>query len=302
MAIEDGAKLTFENAFMHLAQQQKSKLEGSPAIRYVDPDGKTHNIARMSGLELAEVNTRNPQKQVADYTLDNRMFTKRRFTRSVLIDEKDDINELLKDPTSDIMQNLLKAKGRATDRVICAAAGGEVLVGRPDRAPTAKTAAQDGVITVDATSGLTAAKVEEVIENFINNDVDMDDIMNTTFLVTGKENTALMNEEKFINNDYISARPVETGVAKKASAFNVVLFAGSSAGVGTKANPVLEENQTTRTCLALAPKSVAVMMKLARFDVKDADAYVNSKYLTIDLWIGAMRTEGVRVQKVTTTI
>lgn len=303
--IENGAKLTFENEFMHLAQQQRSKLESSPAVRYVDPDGKTHNLSRMGAVELTEVNSRNPRKQYVDYKLDNRQFTKRRFTASILIDEKDDINELLKDPTSDLMQELLKAKGRVIDRVICEAAGGDVLVGRPDRAPTSVSAASDGVITVNATAGLTAAKIQEVIENYINADLDMDDIMNTTFLATGKENTALMNETKFISNDYISGRPVETGVQKKASAFNVVLFAGSSSGAGTKANPVLDESAssgTVRTCLALAPKSVAVMMKLARFDVKDADDYVNSKSLTIDLWIGAMRTEGVRVQKVTTTI
>jgi len=300
--IDNGAKLTFENEFMHLAQQERSKLEASPAVKYVDPDGKTHNLARMAGLELTEVNARNPHKQYVDYALDNRMFTKRRFTASILLDEKDDINELLKDPTSDIMQELLKAKGRVADRVICEAAGGDVLVGRPDRAPSTVSAAADGVKTVDASSGLTAAKVEEVIENFINNDVDMADIMNTTMLVTGKENTALMNEEKFINNDYISARPIESGVQNKVSAFNVVLFAGSSSGNGTKANPILEEDGTYRYCLALAPKSVAVMMKLAKFAVKEADDYVNSRSLTIDLWIGAMRTEGVRVQKIKTTM
>lgn len=303
--IENGAKLTFENEFMHLAQQQRSKLESSPAVRYVDPEGKTHNLSRMGAVELTEVNSRNPRKQYVDYKLDNRQFTKRRYTASILIDEKDDINELLKDPTSDLMQELLKAKGRVIDRVICEAAGGDVLVGRPDRAPSAVSASSDGVVTVTATSGLTAAKIEEVIENFINADIDMDDIMNTTMLITGKENTALMNETKFISNDYISGRPVEKGVQDKASAFNIVLFAGSSSGAGTKANPILDESAsggTVRTCLALAPKSVAVMMKLARFDVKEADDYVNSRSLTIDLWIGAMRTEGVRVQKITTTI
>lgn len=300
--IENGAKLAFEDTFYQLAQQERSKLESSPAVKYFDPKGKTRNIARMSGLELQEVSGRNPTKAYVDYTLDNRMFTKRRFSVSVLLDEKDDINELIKDPTSDIMQNLLKAKGRVTDRVICEAAAGDVLIGRPDRAPTTLSAVDDGVKTIDATQGLTAAKIQTITENYINADIDMSDIQNTTLLLTGRENTALMNEEKFINNDYISGRPVESGIQKNVSGFNIVLFAGSVAGGTQKANPVLAEADNVRTCLALAPKSVAVMMELAKFEVKDSDAHINSRSLTIDLWIGAMRIEGSRVQKITTTI
>lgn len=300
--IDNGAKITFEEQFMHQAQQERSKLENSPAIKHIDPRGKTHNMATIGSLELVEAKGRNPLKIYADYNLDNRMMTKHRYTLSVLLDEKQDVNELIKDPTSDLMQNLLKAKSRVTDRICCSAAGGDVIVGRPDRAGNLVSATNDGVVTVDATAGLTAAKIGEITENFINADIDMEDISKTTLLFTGKENTALMNEEKFINNDYIGSRPVESGVQKNVSGFNVVLFAGSSAGVGTKANPILEETATERTCLALAPNSIALSMELAKFDVEPSPQHVNSKVLTIDLWINAMRIDGKRVQKIKTTI
>lgn len=301
--IENGAKLAFESNFWQLAQQERSLLESSLAVKYIDPNAKTHNLPRMGGLELVEVAGRNPRKNYSDFLLDNRMFTKRRFALSILLDEKDDVNELIADPTSALMQNLLKAKARVVDRIIVEAAAGDVLTGRPDRAPTKLSATDDGVLTIDATSGLTADKVNQVMENFINHNIDMADIQRTVLLITGKENTALMSEEKFINNDYIQARPIETGIQTRAGGFDIVMFAGSSTGgVGTLTNPILEEKDTKRTCLALAPQSVALMMQLGRFDVKEAPEYVNSKSLNIDLWINAMRTEGARVQKIETTI
>lgn len=302
ITIDNGARIKFQDTFMQLAQQERSKLESSPAVKHIDPSGKITNIARLHGLDLVEDNTRNPLKHFVDYTLDNRQFSKRRFTVSVLLDRKQDIDELIADPTSSLMQELLKAKGRVVDRVICEAAAGDVWIGRPDRAPTILTAEEDGVLTVDAKQGLTAAKISQLIENSINNDIDMSDIARTTLLLTGSENTALMQEDKFINNNYISGHPIESGIQKNVSGYNIVLFAGSATGIGTKNNPILEENAGTRTCLALAPESVLLMMNLDRFDVTESDRHVNSKVLTVDLWIGAMRPEGVRVQKILTTI
>ena len=50
------------------------------------------------------------------------------------------------------------------------------------------------------------------------------------------------------------------------------------------------------------PEALAVSMELARLDVERSADRVNSKDVTIDLWINAMRTEGVRTQILTTTI
>lgn len=300
-SIDQAAKMTFEQTFWKLAQQTQSKLANSKAIKYLPSNGKTHNLSRMGGLELTEVSGRNPDKVYSDYGLDNRMLTKRRFTVTVQIDKKDDINELLKDPTSDIMTELLAAKNRVTDRVIAAAASGDVLCGRPDRAPTVLTAANDGVVTIDATGGLNYNTVTQITQKFINNNLEMSLIEGAQFLITGKENTELMNEDKFINNDYISAKPVESGSPLKTSIYQTVLFAGSEAGGITVPTPILQETATERTCLVLAPQSVALAMELGGFDIDKAPNKVNSLDLTIDLWINAMRTEGARVIAVKTT-
>lgn len=300
-SIDQGARIQFEDTFYQLAQQTKSVLVGNRAIKMLDPKGKTHNFARLGRLELVEVSGRNPDKQYVDYALDNRRFDKRRFTATVMVDAKTDINELLKDPTSDLMNQLLYAKERVIDRVAVASAVGSVSVGAPDAAASVITAATDGVITVDASTGLTYEKVQEITQNYINNDLQYMDFAGSTFCITGKENSALMGETEFINNDYINGRPVEAGIQTKTGTYNIAMFAGSSTGI-TALNPILPEGATYRSCVVLAPESIAMAMEIGRMEVERNGNKVNTWDLTVDLWINAMRTEGVKVQIVKTTI
>lgn len=302
-SIDQGARLNFQDSFYELAQQTQAKLVATKAIRFLDPKGKTNNFARIGRLELAEVNARNPDKEYGDYALDNRQFTKRRFTKTIQIDAKYDINELLKDPTSDILKQLNNAKERVIDRVGIAAAVGAVLVGQPDQATTSITAATDGVVTVDGTGGLVYEVVQQVTANFINNDLQNNDIQGCTLCITGNENSDIMGEDQFINTLYMGPQAaVVAGVANNAGIYQVETFAGSSTGTGTIANPILPETSTQRSCVALAPESIAMAMELGLLDVDRSSKKVNSWDITIDFWINAMRTEGVKVQIITTTI
>lgn len=301
-SIDQAAQLNFQDSFYALAQQTKSRLVSSNAVKFLPSKGKTNNMARIGRLELTEVNTRNPDKQYGDYALDNRQFTKRRFTKTIQIDAKYDINELIKDPTSDILTQLNNAKERVIDRIAISAAVGAVLTGGPDTAPTSTSAATDGVITVTATSGFVYATVQSIMQNFINNDVPIEEAQQSTIAITGKENTDLMGETEFINNLYTPAGAVGAGRVEKAGAFRVVLFAGSVNGGITVTNPILPEATSTRSCVVLAPGSVAMAMEVAIMGVEKSATKVNSWDITIDLWINAMRTEGVKVQIVTTTL
>lgn len=300
--LDEAALTQFQKNFMTLCQQKQSKLEGSGVVRYMPTDGKYNTLPRIGKLDLTEVTTRNPEKKYSDYSLDNRMFRKRRFTCSVLLDNLQDVNELIADPTSYIMDSLIAAKNRAVDRIIVASALGDVMVGSPNGAQSTLTAANDGVITVDATSGVNYGTFTDIIETFVNNDVPMEMIDRAKFLITGTENSALMNEDKFINNNYVNARPVEKGIATKAGSFDTILFAGSAAGGITVANPILPEAEAVRHCAVLAPESVALAMELASLRIEQSSSHVNSRDLTIDFWINGMRTEGARVIDVKTTI
>lgn len=301
-SISQAARLNFQDSFFALAQQTKSKLVSTKAITFLPSKGKTNNFARIGRIELDEVNARNPDKQFGDYALDNRLFTKRRFTKTIQIDNKYDVNELLADPTSDILNQLNNAKERVIDRVAVAAAVGSVLVGGPDTAPSTISAATDGVVTIDATGGFVYEIVQAITQTFINSDLQYDDFKGSTLCVTGTENTDLMGEDQFINQLYIRSAVEMAGVAQAVGTYNVAMFAGSSTGGGTIAQPVLPEGATTRSCVVLAPQSIAMAMEIGDMGVEKSNTKVNSTDITIDLWINAMRTEGVRVVIVTTTI
>lgn len=303
-SIDQAAKLNFQDSFYALAQQTKSKLVATKAINWLPSKGKTNNFARIGRLELAEVNQRNPDKVFGDYALDNRQFTKRRFTKTIQIDNKYDINELLKDPTSDILMQLNNAKERTIDRIGIAAAVGNVLVGGPDTAPSSLTPTQDGVLTVDGTGGFTYEIVQAITENFVNNDLQYDDFKGATLCVSGSENTDLMGEVEFINQDYIKSVPEQAGVMSMAGTYQVAVFAGSKTGGSIVPQPVLPEinGGTVRQCVALAPGSIAMAMELGDLGVEKSNTKVNSTDITIDFWINAMRTEGAKVVIINTTI
>lgn len=293
---------TFENAFHVAAQQKETLLSGSGVVKFLSPEGHTHNYASMKKFELAEVTGQNPNKVYDDYETDNRQMTKRRFTKTIHIDEKDDVNELIADPTSYLVQGLVYAKNRVIDQIISSAASGAVLVGAPNTTPTSKSAADDGVITIDASSGLDYATIQSITQNFINNELTIDEIRGSVLAITGKEHTALMNEEKFINNDYLNGSSVNAGIISGTGLYKTALFAGSVAGGLTVAKPVLTEAEANRTCLVLAPESILVSMKLNDLRVEPSFDKVGSNEVTIDLWINAMRSEGKRVQLIKTTI
>lgn len=302
-SIDQGARLVFQENFHEMAQQTESHLVGAGVVKFLPADGKTNMLARIGRIELTEVNTRNPDKQYADYSIDNRQFTKRRFTKTIQIDAKYDINELIKDPTSDILTQLNYGKERVIDRIAIEAATGSVLVGAPDAAPSSISAATDGVLTVDATAGLTYEIVEAVVANFINNDLPYTAFKGSVMCLTGSENTSLMNEIEFINNLYMTGQTaVADGKISQAACFMIEFFAGSVNGGITVLNPIIPEASTTRSCVVMAPLSIAMAMELADLGVEKSSSKVNSWDITIDFWINAMRIEGARVQIITTTI
>ena len=301
-SIDQAAVQNFQDSFFTLAQQSKSKLVASKVVTWLPSKGKTNNLARIGRIELTEVNARNPDKQYGDYALDNRRFTKRRFTKTITIDAKYDINELLKDPSSDILTQLNNGKERVIDRIAIAAAVGPVLTGSPDAAAVSVSAAADGVITVDGTAGFTYNIIQRLTANFVNNDLQTSDYMGSVLAITGNENANLMGEIQFINNQYVTSYVQGAKTAENPGIFSTVMFAGSTLGGIQVVNPVLPEGTTTRQCVAMAPGAIAMAMELALLDVTRSATKVNSWDLTIDFWINAMRTEGVRVQIITTTI
>lgn len=299
----DQAKLLlFEKNFYRVATQKDTKLLNTPAIKHMDIKGIS-NMSRMKGNDLIEVTSegRNPDKKYADIDNDNRRSVARRFTRTYLVDSYDKAVQLITDPTSDLFENLKDAKNRMTDKCICDSAIASVTIGAPDVVGTVKTAAEDGVETIDGTSKFDYATViSPAITTFTNNYIDCS--AGVTLALSGVENQCLRDDDKYMNAFYSSQHTVDTGKITNASGFNVVTFAGSVNGGKTINNPVLPENTGTRSNLLLAPNAIAFAVEIGKLACEPSPTKVNSWEITIDMWVKAVRTEGARVIILKSTI
>lgn len=299
----DQAKLLlFEKNFYRVATQKDTKLLNTPAIKHMDIKGIT-NMSRMKGNDLIEVTSegRNPDKKYADIDNDNRRSVARRFTRTYLVDSYDKAVQLITDPTSDLFENLKDAKNRMTDKCICDSAIASVTIGAPDVVGVVKTAAEDGVETIDGTSKFDYATViSPAITTFTNNYIDCS--AGVTLALSGVENQCLRDDDKYMNAFYSSQHTVDTGKITNASGFNVVTFAGSVNGGKTINNPVLPENTGTRSNLLLAPNAIAFAVEIGKLACEPSPTKVNSWEITIDMWVKAVRTEGARVIILKSTI
>jgi len=303
-SLDQGDLQTFERNFYHLANQTESKLVNSGVATFLPTDSTVHNYGRIGAIELSKLTGRNPDKNYSDISLDNRQLTKERHSVTVTLDNQLDLKEMIADPQSSIIQEMVEASNRQIDRSLAEGSVGNVLVGASDKATTSITAAADGVITIDGTSGFDYTVVQTATQNFINNNVSDDVIKGSLFCLSGKEHTSLMGDEKFINNDYInpSMMPVDKGFINSAGMYQITRFAGSVNGGIQVLNPILPEVSTLRKCIILSQKSMLVSMKVKGIKVADNPNKADSIDITLNLIIGTMRKEGKLIQIVNTTI
>lgn len=293
----------FERNFIRTLNQTDSKLINTPAIHNMGIQGIS-NLSTIGDTELTEITDKgsNPDKVYEDMKTENRRSVQRRFTKTYLVDNYDKTVNLICDPTSDLFQNLKEAKIRMTDRCAADAAIAPVYIGAPNEVATQKTAAEDGVMEIDATTLSFDYEnvVSPAITMFENNYVNCE--TGVTLAVSGVEAKGLRDDEKYMNAFYSNQNTVDKGKISNASGFKVVTFAGTQNGVSEIALPILDETDGTRTNLILAPKAIAFAYEIGCLKVSPSATKVNSFEITIDLWIKAVRRQGKKIIKVLTTI
>lgn len=159
------------------------------------------------------------------------------------------------------------------------------------------TAVEDGVITVDATSGLTYEKLLEIKQNFIDADVG-NDMPEKFFLgIAGDEHTDMMNETKLISGDYSRQYVIDKGEIQNALGFDIVKYAGKAK------KPMLKvDGSGNRECIAASTRGIVVGVSLApKLSVDNRPDYYETDQIQMIVEMGAVRTEGCLVQKVKTT-
>jgi hypothetical protein len=277
---------------VHLeAQQMQSRLKPYVEIKQMTGDVFAYDgLGRVDAREVAE---RNAVASFDTIAHNRRKMIRKRFVINLPIDDSD-VRGALQDPQSGYAKAIAAGAVRQYDRVIQAAAFADVLTGRDFE--TTVTAATDGVVTVDATAGLTYDKILEIHQNFIDADVGTDQDEKLFLTITGDEHTSCMNELELINSQYNRAYAVESGRIKNAAGIDLVLFA---AGVS---NPIIPTSGGQRQLIAGSSRGICLgISKEMSLKVEERPDLIETTQIQVVFEIGAVRTEGSLIQKVSVT-
>jgi hypothetical protein len=291
MSIDQALITEFSDMVHHEAQQMQSRLKPYLVVKQMSGDLFAYD--GLGRVDAREVSGRNVPATFDDITHNRRKISRRRFVVNLPIDASD-VRGALLNPESEYAKSVAAAMMRQYDKVAYDAAFADVLTGRDFE--TTVTATNDGVDTVDATAGLTYEKLLELRQNFYDNDVGLDENEQIFLTITGKEHTALMGEEELISGDFTRDFVVENGRISRALGMHLIPFAGGIA------NPILSVASGVRSLLAASSRGLCLgVSKEMSIKIEDRPDYIETKQVQVVMEIGAVRTEGVLVQKVTTT-
>jgi hypothetical protein len=289
--IETGQVIQFSDGVHQEAQQMKARLAGIFPVKQLR--GKSYAYDGVGSIEAQELSGRFNTVNFSDLKITRRKIGRRRFSLTLPIDE-DDISKVLLNPEREYQKACAMAMARVHDRIGTEAALADVVTG--EDFDTTVTFAADGGLTVDATAGFTYDKLLEIVQNFIDNDVGNDMIEDFLVCISGDEHTALMGEIELISGDYTRQFAVEKGSIQEAVGMRLVKFAANAT------NPVLTVTGGTRDNIAMSSRALCYAMpKQFEIKVQERTDLVQTNQVQVNWTLGAVRTEGVLVQKVQTT-
>jgi hypothetical protein len=289
--IETAQVIQFSDMVHVAAQQMKARLAGIFPVKQMK--GKEYAYDGVGSVEAQELNGRFNEVNFSELQITRRKIGRRRFSLTLPIDE-DDVSKVLLDQEREYNRACAMAMARVHDRIGIEAALATVYTG--EDMDTAVPFASDGGQTVTATAGLTYEKLLEIIQNFIDEDVGNDMIEDFIFCIAGDEHTALMKETELTSGDFVRDFNVEKGSITNAVGMKLVKFAANAT------NPVLTVSGGVRSCVAMSTRGLCYAMpKQFEIKVQERTDLVQTNQVQVNWTLGAVRTEGVLVQKVTTT-
>lgn len=284
--------IQFSEQLHMIAAQTQSRL--SPWAKTISVTGEKAAYDSLGNVEAVPVSGQYQKIQFADIPHLRRKLVGKQYIIALPVDEKDIVQALI-DPDAGYAKKAWDGMMRRWDKIIYDAALAPVYTGKD--MDTLVTAANDGVATVNATAGLTQAKLDEINQTYIDNEVSIEENMAAMLAITGKEHSAILNEAKLTSSDYVGGTPRANGRMSNAAGLDLVLFGKNSS------LPILDVVSTTRDCLSMAREAVVVgIWKDIDLKIQERPDLVTTHQIVITMNIGAVRTEGVKVQKVQTTV
>lgn len=289
--IETAQVIQFSDSVHVAAQQMKARFAGIFPVKQLR--GKSYMYDGVGSIEAQELAGRFNKVSFNELKITRRKIGRRRFSLTLPIDE-DDASKVLLDQEREYDKACAMAMARVHDRIGVEAALASVLTG--EEGDTTVTFANDGGQSVDAEAGLTYEKLLEVVQNFIDEDVGNDMMEDFLFCISGDEHTALMKETELTSGDFSRQFAVDKGKIKEVVGMRLITFAANAT------NPVLAVSGGIRSNIALSSRGLCYAMpKQFEIKVQERTDLVQTKQVQVNWTLGCVRTEGVLVQKVTTT-
>lgn len=299
----DALTEAFRDSYHLNAFDGRSVLEQSGVCEYARGDHAIYNYEGLATMgSPSEISSRNATSSAAAITTTNRVMITKVYYKEVVLDDIADIKEVIADPKSKLVQQFMNWFRFINDRDGIAAAAGSVNIGAPNTTATATTAANDGVITIDATAGITDTILNKIISTCINNEVG-DSMIGSAFICTGTEQAQLLTLTTEINKMYSTSDGEKKNlVGRIRNMINVFSVAGSDAEI-TAARPRIAESGGVRYCPLILKGGLYSKFGIDKVVyTPDNVRYANSDTLKVIFRVGHVRTEGARVVLVKTTI
>lgn len=292
MAVDTALITQFSNLLHVEAQQMKTRLMG--LCQVIPMSGDEFAYDGTGQIEARTVNERNPKIDPTNPEFTRRRMTRDRIVVELIVDNRD-VRGMFENPNSKLVRDCMFGIMRKADKIGIDAMFAAVATGR--RFATSLTFAQDGGQTVDATAGLTYAKLLEVSDNFKEREVGLDMPEDIIIGCTEQEEASMLNLTQLTSGDFVRDYAVEQGKMARALGMKIVLF-----GSGV-ANPQLPVATAVRDCFAMSTQGLIYgMSKQFSVDViENYPGYVESTYIKVLGEIGAVRADGDRLQKLQTT-
>lgn len=292
MAVDTALITQFSNLLHVKAQQMQTRLMGRCQVMPITGENAAYD--GVGNLAAKTNNSRNPLIDPVNPDYTRRKLTTDRVLVELIVDNRD-VRRMFEDPSSKLVNECMYAIMRKADKIGIDALHASVYTGKDFSTTT--TFAADGGATVDATGGLTYAKLLEIKDNFKKNEVGLDLPEDILLLLSEQEETALLKLSELTSRDFTSEYVIDAGKVAKVMGMDVILF-GSGVDL-----PPLSVADDVRDCAALSTKGLIYGMS-KEFNVtviENHPSYVESTYIRVLGDLGAVRTDGQRVQKVQTT-
>lgn len=286
--------IDFQNSFDDVAENKKARLMMSGVVTQEPMDGKVKAIDSIGQVDVREITGRVVAVSFDEIDHLRRQLATTRYALTIPVDAAD-VQDIARDPSGKYAERCVSAFNRQIDTTISVAALADVLTG--EAMSTVLTAAADGVVTVDATAGMTYEKLREIkaAQGSQATGVEYDEP--AVIALTDKEADDLLNETQLTSGDFdrLFMRD-ENGALVKALGIDIIEFPSQN-------KPILAVNTGVRSCLAMAGDAIAFgTHTMPKVDIQDvSDAYYQVKQVNIVGRFGATRREGPRIIEVQTT-